>query len=295
MAWFKGTRYNDDIDGTSYGDIIEGFGGHDLIFGYGGNDDLYGGSGDDELYGGSGHDDLYGGSGWDYMAGGTGDDRYFVDSRYDEVVEYGGEGIDAVHTALSSYRLPVNVEDLVFEGYGNFSGIGNGSANYIYGGDAHDRLQGLGGDDRLWGYAGDDTLVGGSGRDRLSAGAGADWLFGGSGNDVLTGGSGQDDFHFDTPLSASSNVDHITDFDPGIDAIFLDRDVFRGIAANGPLSPGAFVEGTRARDSSDRILYDQASGKIFYDPDGTGGSAAILFATVTPGTNLEAADFFGYG
>lgn len=295
MAWFKGTRYGDEIDGTANNDIIEGFGGNDDLYGHGGNDELYGGSGDDFLIGGSGHDDLYGGTGWDYLEGGTGDDHYFVDSWNDEVVEFGGEGIDAIYTALADYMLPANVEDLIYEGYANFEGTGNRLANYIYGGDAHDTIEGLGGADRLWGYAGDDDLFGGGGRDRLSAGAGDDWLFGGAGNDILTGGTGQDDFHFDTALNAKSNVDHIADFDIGDDAIFLDRAIFKSLGANGQLGSSAYVEGTKALDGSDRIVFDQAAGKIFYDSDGAGGAAQILFATVTPGTNLEAVDFFVYG
>ncbi|MDQ4087161.1 MAG: calcium-binding protein [Pseudomonadota bacterium] len=293
MAYIKGTSYSDDIDGTSYSDLIEGLGGADLIFGYAGNDDIYGGSGDDELYGGSGDDDLFGGTGWDYMEGGTGNDRYTVDSINDDVVEFAGEGIDEVFTVLSSYTLPANVEDLTYDGYSRFRGTGNSLSNYIYGGDYADTLQGLAGNDRLYGYAGDDTLVGGTGADRISGGAGHDWIFGGSGNDTLMGGTGQDDFHFDT-RPGSGNVDNITDFRIGEDAIYLNRDIFTGITADGVLSQSAYTEGTSARDSSDRIVYDQANGRIFYDPDGTGAAAQVLFATVTAGTNLEAVDFFGY-
>ncbi|HEV2865808.1 MAG TPA: calcium-binding protein [Allosphingosinicella sp.] len=293
MAYIKGNSYGNDIDGTSYSDLIEGLGGADLIFGYAGNDDIYGGSGDDELYGGSGDDELLGGTGWDYMAGGTGNDSYAVDSINDEVVEYAGEGIDTVHTILTAYTLPVNVEDLVYDGYSNFRGTGNSLSNYIYGGDYADTIQGLAGNDRLFGYAGDDTLVGGSGADRLSGGAGYDWLFGGSGNDVLTGGTGQDDFHFDTKPGAG-NVDQITDFDVGEDAIYLNRDIYTGIWSDGVLSTAAYWEGTTAHDSSDRIVYDQGTGKIFYDPDGIGGAAQVLFATVTPGTDLASVDFYGY-
>ena len=294
MAWIKGTKYSDDIDGTSFDDVIEGFEGHDLIFGHGGHDNLYGDAGDDELYGGSGDDDLVGGSGWDYMEGGTGHDHYYVDSIYDEVVEYAGEGRDTVFTITASYRLPLNVEDLVYDGYSRFSGTGNALANRIEGGDYADRLQGLAGNDILYGYGGDDTLGGGVGADRIFGGAGDDWIFGGVGNDTLNGGSGYDDFHFDTRLNATTNVDRIQDFTVGVDAIFLNRDIFTGIAADGVLARGAFAEGTAAKDSSDRIVYDQATGKIFYDADGTGAGAQILFAIVTPGTNLEAVDFYGY-
>jgi len=295
MAWIKGTRYNDDLEGTAADDIIEGFGGHDWIWGLGGNDSLYGGSGDDDLYGGAGDDDLYGGTGWDYLEGGTGNDHYFVDSRNDQVVERSGEGNDRVYTTLSFYRLGANVEEVVYDGYGDFDGIGNSLANRIHGGDGHDTLDGLAGNDSLYGYGGDDNLVGGTGGDGLSGGAGYDWLFGGSGIDTLTGGSGPDDFHFDTALSASTNVDRIRDFEVGSDAIFLDRAIFRGIAADGQLNPDAYVEGSRALDAEDRIVCDQARGRISYDPDGNGAAAQILFATVAAGTDLESVDFFAYG
>jgi hypothetical protein len=60
------------------------------------------------------------------------------------------------------------------------------------------------------------------------------------------------------------------------------------------LSASAFRVGTAAQDSNDRIIYNQTNGNIYYDPDGAGGSAAILFARVADGTVLTAADFFAY-
>ena len=70
--------------------------------------------------------------------------------------------------------------------------------------------------------------------------------------------------------------------------------IFSGVAANGTLAASAFVAGTAALDASDRIIYDSATGKIFYDADGVGGVAQVLFATVDPGTALNNADFFGF-
>ena len=294
MAWIKGTWYNDDIEGTYYADRIEGFEGEDFIWGFEGNDLLFGGAGDDTLYGGSGNDDLYGGTGWDRLEGGFGHDDYYVDSAGDEVFEYAGEGSDLVRTTLNVYSLPLNVEHLVFQGAGDFDGTGNVHANRITGGSGNDVLDGLGGGDALTGGVGDDDLFGGSGHDRLSGGSGLDWLFGGTGNDVLTGGAGADDFHFDTVLNRNSNVDRIADFQVDLDAILLDRDVFTRITSDGALGANAFVEGTRALDAQDRILYDEGTGRIFYDADGSGAAASVLFAIVTPGTDLIASDFIAY-
>ena len=43
-----------------------------------------------------------------------------------------------------------------------------------------------------------------------------------------------------------------------------------------------------ARDAGDRILYDQATGRLFYDAGRNGAGAAVLFASVTAGLNLSA-------
>jgi Ca2+-binding RTX toxin-like protein len=119
-------------------------------------------------------------------------------------------------------------------------------------------------------------------------------ISGGAGHDHLSGGAGQDGFRFDTALSAASNIDDILDFSVADDTIYLDRDIFTGLVADGPLDAGAFRAGISALDADDRILYDAATGHISYDSDGIGGAAAILFATVTPGTTLSSADFLGF-
>jgi Ca2+-binding RTX toxin-like protein len=71
--------------------------------------------------------------------------------------------------------------------------------------------------------------------------------------------------------------------------------VFTRAGASGTLSPSAFHQGANAADAGDRILYDAATGNIFYDGDGSGAAAALLFATVDPGTPLTHADFVIYG
>ena len=49
--------------------------------------------------------------------------------------------------------------------------------------------------------------------------------------------------------------------------------------------------GKAAHDGSDRIVYDDKTGKLFYDADGNGGDAAVLFAKLDPHLDLGFGDF----
>ena len=120
---------------------------------------------------------------------------------------------------------------------------------------------------------------------------GDDTLHGGLGADTLTGGRGLDGFWFDTALGAS-NVDTISDFKAVDDTIILDRSIFSGIATDGVLAASAFRIGATAIDADDRILYDKVKGNLYYDADGAGGVAAVLFAHAIATPSITAADFF---
>jgi Ca2+-binding RTX toxin-like protein len=61
------------------------------------------------------------------------------------------------------------------------------------------------------------------------------------------------------------------------------------------LAEGAFQLGTAAADADDRIIYDSATGKLFYDADGNAAGAQVLFAQVTAGTALTDVDFVAFG
>jgi Ca2+-binding RTX toxin-like protein len=111
------------------------------------------------LTGGTGNDSLDGGAGIDTLFGGPGDDTYIVDVAGDVLVETAGQGTDTVRTALASYVLGANLDNLVYTGAANFTGTGNADSNQI---------------------------TGGNGVDNLNGGAGADVLLGGLGNDSYT-------------------------------------------------------------------------------------------------------------
>ncbi|MFG6413489.1 VCBS domain-containing protein [Roseateles sp. DC23W] len=138
---------------------------------------------DNVITGNVGNDLLDGGAGNDTLTGGQGNDVYIVDAAGDTVVEATSQGTDEVRTALASYTLSANVENLTMTG-GSASGVGNTLDNLITGGT---------GDDSLYGLAGDDMLSGGDGNDLLD---------GGAGNDALSGGAGNDTYH----VSATGDV-----------------------------------------------------------------------------------------
>lgn len=251
------TLYGGDGDDTMSGgdgaDILDGLNNNDTINGGNDNDTLYGRQNNDTLHGDAGNDTIYGGDGDDVMYGGLNDD--FIDGSNNNDTAFGGDGDDI-----------------------------------IYGRQGNDGLEGGADDDTIYGGDGDDTLIGEAGADYLEGGNGIDVLNGGLGADTLWGGPGADTYVFDAALGAG-NVDAIIGFSPVDDLFILSGTVFTSLSL-GALSAGQFVIGTESLDADDRIIYDPITGNIYFDIDGTlGDDVPVLFATVTPGLALTAADF----
>jgi serralysin len=255
------------------------------IFGNAGANTLTGGGGADYLLGLSGDDILIGNAdAASTLQGGTGNDTYYVTRTGDSIIEFAGEGSDRLITSMS-YTLSAGQEIETLSA-ANQSGTaaldltGNDYGQLIFGNNGGNTMSGNGGADQLAGFGGDDILLGGDGDDLLN---------GGAGHDVLNGGAGADLFVFADTLGGS-NVDGIQDFATGADRILLDHGVFTGLAAGG-LAASAFVLGTGAGDADDRIIYNQATGELWFDADGNGAGAAVLFATLAPSATLAASDF----
>jgi Ca2+-binding RTX toxin-like protein len=148
-----------------------------------------------------------------------------------------------------------------------------------------DRFDAGRGDDLLFGLKGDDTLSGGGGNDTLS---------GGRGNDTLSGGKGADTFVFDDEIDAA-NADEITDFNVSVDLFNLDAAFFEGLGDIGEVvSSSRFVIGD-PQDSSDRLIYNAATGALLYDADGNGEIEAIQFAQLDVDLELTAENFILIG
>ncbi len=239
------------------------------------------------LVGNSGANVIDGGAGSDSMQGGAGNDTYRVESAGDVVIEAAGEGIDTVETWFVS-TLELNVENLVQLGTADLIGSGNSLDNVITGNSGNNRIFGHAGNDTISGGDGNDDLRGADGNDVLFGGAGDDLIDGRDGNDTLTGGAGSDTFRFLAALTAA-NVDVITDFSTE-DVIQLEDFHFTTLPA-GTLAATAFYIGATAQDASDRIIYDSATGNLYFDSDGTGAAAQVLFARISPGISLTYADF----
>jgi serralysin len=255
-----------NLTGNDEAQSIIGNEGVNVLLGGGGNDTLYALGGNDELDGGTGADNLF---------GGTGNDVYRVDNAGDFVVERAGEGVDELWASVS-YVLAADAEVEQISvadrlGTAAIDLTGSNSANIIFGNEGVNVLSGRGGNDTIY------------------AGGGGDTLDGGTGADMLYGGEGADRFMFTSALGANE-VDGLREFQVGIDKIVLDDAIFTALGI-GAVSAGAFVLGTAAQDADDRLIYDQATGRLFYDADGNGAGAAVLFAELTVGTALTATDF----
>lgn len=209
------------------------------------------------VIGNYGNNVISGGYGTDTLIGLKGDDTYIVYDSNTQVIENAGEGTDVVLVGVNYTLAPgASVEQLIVQDRSSTTGF------------------------RLGGNEVSQLIAGGQGADTIN---------GGGGIDTLIGGGGADHFVFSTPLG-NGNVDILADFQPGVDKIDLSRNIFSSLPAGTTLSADNFAMG-KAADANDYIIYDQSSGQIFYDADGSGSGAAVLFAVVSSGTALTFKDF----
>jgi Ca2+-binding RTX toxin-like protein len=211
-----------------------------------------------------------GGAGADTMAGGAGDDTYVIDNAGDRIVD--GQGNDSVVLTVSYdlALLPSSVKNITAAEGLVLDLTGTNGANVLMGNAAANTLKGQGGNDTIYGKAA---------------------------NDKLYGGTGKDVFVFDTALHKTRNVDRIYDYKSKDDSVWLDNKVFTKLGSGTASRPkkfkaDMFTEGKKAQDREDRIVYDKKTGALYYDKDGTGGSAQVKIATLSNKTTLKFDDFF---
>jgi Ca2+-binding RTX toxin-like protein len=303
-----------DLTGNSLANVIVGNDGKNVLDGLGGADILVGLGGDDFMLVDA-EDRVY-----ENVGGGL--DNVLARESYTLLA---GQEIEVLSTTNNDGTTAINLTGNEF----GQAIVGNNAINVLNGGGGADILQGLGGNDtyvvdtgdRVYEAAGRGfdsvaakvgyTLLAGQEIELLSTAdnggtaaiflignelgqvlvgnAGNNILDGGNGNDLLQGLSGADEFTFTTALGAG-NVDTILDFVSGTDRIAIDNTVFNTLP-NGPLNPNAFFAGAAAHDADDRIIYDSATGQLYYDADGNGAGAQVLFATLTGAPVIASTDF----
>ena len=292
------------IAGANLADTITTGAGNDLIVGGGGNDTLAGGSGDDIYYvdalgdlvtelSGEGRDVVYTSASYGLAAGSHVDVLSAV--RWSAPIPIGLFGNELAQEILGNAGANV-----IRGGGGADTLLGLGGNDEYYIGDAAERVledNGGGRDaiyasvdyvlaagsdvevlstDSLIGTADIDLTGNALGQELLPAMPAPTVLDGGAGVDYLFGGAGADTFAFTTALGAG-NVDDDRRLQRRRRHDRARRCGVHRRSHAGPLAAGAFVTGTAAQDADDRIIYDAATGQLFYDADGNGAGAQVLF------------------
>jgi len=223
--------------GINGNDVISNF---NRVRGSNSNDTLLG-SGANEMFEGRGGDDTIDGRGG------------FDTVRYDQAPTY--EGISVWLGGNIAYKDGQGGVDTLY----NIEGVrGTSWADQIYGDDADNLLEGMGGNDRIYGGLGNDTLVGGDGWDTVS------YETNSSGNLGFFGTTGAVNVNLATGIATGADG---TDMISGFEAI-----------------AGSDFDDTLTGDSSDNDFEGNGGNDII---DGGDGLDRVLFWSATAGVNVN--------
>ncbi|MHC5827391.1 MAG: calcium-binding protein, partial [Nostoc sp.] len=114
-------------------------------------------------------------------------------------------------------------------------------------------------------------------------------LIGGLGNDTLYGGAGTDTFVF---KSYNEGIDRLYDFKATNELIQVSAAGFGGGLSIGSLQTSQFTLGTSATTSTQRFIYDNITGGLYFDKDGSAGAfTQVKFAQLSAGVSLTKSNF----
>jgi Ca2+-binding RTX toxin-like protein len=253
--------------------IFNGTSGPDTISGTTSDDQIYGGDGDDQLFGDDGNDLLEGGIGADVMDGGLGDDRFYLDSALDQVIEASGGGTDILLSSVS-YVLSDSafVEQLSTRDWSATSAIdltGNSLDNSMSGNAGDNVLNGGAGADVMQGFGGNDTYYLDNVHDRVIE------LSGGGSDIVLTSVS--------YTLADTVFVETLATTDAAATTAInltgnsLDNSLSGNAGAN-VLVGGAGADVMQGFGGNDRYYLDNVSDQVI---EAAGGGTDILLSSVS--------------
>jgi Ca2+-binding RTX toxin-like protein len=227
------------------------------------------------INGTAGNDTLSGGAGNDTINGLGGNDLFLAGANGGNDTIDGGAGSDSIE-----FRERATSGVTVDFATGTIQGGGSGTISFSN----VERVVAGNFNDVLTGAAGSQTLTGQSGADTLWGATGADTLWGGGGNDA-----------FIFREMGTANADRVSDFTSASDKVQLDDSAFTSIGAAGNFASGdgrfwSAAGATAGHDANDRVIYNQTTGSLYYDADGSGSGAAQLIATFAGNPAIAATD-----
>ncbi|NEQ68871.1 MAG: calcium-binding protein [Symploca sp. SIO2D2] len=273
----------------------------------------------DRLIGDDGNNWFRGNGGADYIDGGEGTDIVIFNEKFaitadlsqDRATYIDEAGVEVVKTLINIENLGGSVfDDILIGDNGNNVLYGSAGIDYFDGGEGIDTVnlvydkfaitadlsqsratyiddgvvevvETLINIENLVGTAFDDILIGDNGTNSLN---------GSKGDDLLTGGAGADKFNFS---SFNQGIDTITDFNSTQgDRIQVSASGFGNGLTLGMLDAEEFTIGSAATRASDRFIYNDTTGALFFDPDGTGTLGQVQFAQLSGGVALTNSDIF---
>ncbi|WP_445630810.1 calcium-binding protein [Nostoc sp. DSM 114167] len=284
---------------------------------------------DDNIVGNSGNDTLSGGNGGkDTIDGGKGNDLLSVDytsttegitSTFNAATNIGSitEGTNRVSyknieqlnisgTALDDNIVGTSGNDTLSTGSGSKDTIDGGRGDDLLRVDYSNATGGITSTFNATTNSGSITagtsrvnysnieqlnISGTTYNDNIVGSSGNDTLFGGGGSDTLYGGDGTDTFVF---FSYNQGVNSLYDFNATNEVIQVSADYygFGGGLSKGSLLASEFTIGTSATTSEQRFIYNSATGKLFFDQDGSGsGFTQVQFAQLSAGLSLTNNNF----
>ncbi len=305
---FVGTDYNDSFIGSDADETFSGLGGEDTIDGGDGSDwvsyaydtgydglvvdlssgneyglmagvetdrlisieNVIGTGGDDTLIGSDADNHLIGGDSEDWLDGGKGDDILEGGSSDNSII--GGDGCDTISFASTNIGLTINLGD------------GNGSV-------AHDGYTDT--------FSSIEAVIGSTGNDTITSSSGIAAECPDSPNDTIQGYGGNDTINLITgqkSLLIYSGLDEggdtINNFTSGEDSFLFKGEDFDSSAASNIAEISESYDGTNSGISSSDacFVFDDTSGQLWYDSNGSDTGGATLIATLNGTTEISTDD-----
>jgi len=235
-----------------------------FLYGFDGADTITGSAASDIIDGGASGDTIDAGGGFDYVS-------YYTSPtgvRLDMITP-------ANNTSYAAGDTVTNAEAFILSPF-NDEFVGTSSGQNI-----------------VFGYEGADTLTGGfNANNWFFAGDGADRMVGGGVSDLFVTGAGNDTIVLATPTPIAGSS--VFEFTPGADKVEINRTAF-GLSAGYAVTNGStFVSGTApvTNVAQATFLYYTDSGLFYFDPDGTGATAATMLMKFAGAPALTASDLF---